>query len=92
MRNEPPQVVDLSEYPLLDLFLSCNKEQREANFASTARVAELTGLSVRTIQSWIDIGQVQAVRIGKKYQIHMDSLKEALKRQTSMADRHHSRQ
>ena len=63
---------------LLGVYLRLSYEQREEQFAPTARVAEITGLSQRTIELWIDIGALLAVRIGKKYQVSLASLREHL--------------
>lgn len=60
---------------LLDLYLSLAPDARNARFASTSRVAQALGLSQRTIQSWINKGLVAAIRIGKKYQLDLDSLR-----------------
>lgn len=69
----------LSESELLTLFLTSPSEQREQQFADTARVAEMTGLSRRTIQIWIDIGLIQAIRLGrKKYAVSLESLRRCL--------------
>lgn len=59
---------------LLKLYLPLPREQREKRFANTARVAELTGSSRRTIQFWVQIGVVDAVLIGKKYEVDLNSL------------------
>lgn len=74
--------VNLTDEELLELYLSLPKEQREKRFIDTAQAAEITGLSVRTMQSWIESGVVRAVHIGKKYQVDLDSLREYLKDRT----------
>ena len=66
---------------LLDLYLSLSKKEREQRFSDTAHAAEMTGLSVRTIQLWIERGVVHAVPVGKKYQVELASLRDYLKRQ-----------
>ena len=66
---------------LLKLYLSLPKPQRDKRFADTARVAELTGSSRRTVQFWVQIGAVDAVLIGKKYEVDLDSLTAYLIRQ-----------
>lgn len=63
---------------LLTLYLAATIKQREAYFADTARAAEIAGLSRRTIQLWIDIGVLQALRIGKNYRVSLDSLRKYL--------------
>ena len=59
---------------LLKLYLSLPRQEREKRFANTTRVAELTGSSRRTIQFWVQIGVVDAVLIGKKYEVDLNSL------------------
>lgn len=63
---------------LLNLFLSLPPKQRLHRFADTARAAEITGLTQRTIQMWIEFGSIRAVHVGRKYQIDLDSLKSYL--------------
>jgi excisionase family DNA binding protein len=60
---------------LLELYLTLPHKQREQRFADTARAAELTGLTQRTIQLWIEFGAINAIPIGRKYKIDLDSLK-----------------
>ena len=70
--------IDLSvlmpDEDLLDQFLSLPKLQREERFITTSRAAEITGLSIRTIQLWIESGYVRSFTIGKKYRIDRRSL------------------
>ena len=68
---------------LLDFYLSLSKQQREHKFIDTTCAAEITGLSKRTIQFWIDCGFVRALNIGRKYRIDRDSLREYLTKQMS---------
>jgi excisionase family DNA binding protein len=63
---------------LLDLYLATPTKQREEQFLSTARAAEVADLSQRTIQFWIDSGALSAIRIGKNYRVSLDSLREYL--------------
>jgi excisionase family DNA binding protein len=70
--------VEADEGRLLESFLSATPAERVGRFASTARVASLTGLSQRTIQLWIQTGAIRAVRIGEKYQVDVWSLKSYL--------------
>lgn len=60
---------------LLSLYLSLPEEKRKQKFAGTSEAARLVGLSQRTIQMWIEVGFVAAVKIGRKYQVSLDSLK-----------------
>jgi excisionase family DNA binding protein len=68
-----------SDMALLNLFLTLDKTERRKHFACTLRASEMVGVSRRTIQLWIEMGQIQAVRVSKKYQIHLPSLQEYLK-------------
>ncbi len=52
-------------------------------FINTAQAAEITGLSMRTIQLWIESGVVRAIVIGRKYKVVVESLKEHLESQIS---------
>lgn len=65
-------------HELLEFYLGLPKKQRDRLFVETARAAEIAGLSQRTIQLWIENGVVQAVSIGKKYKVSLDSLKKHL--------------
>jgi excisionase family DNA binding protein len=65
---------------LLALYLSLKKGVREQKFVSTAEAAETAGLSQRTLQSWMDSGKIQGVRVGRKYRIYLNSLTEYLRR------------
>ncbi|MGH8245977.1 MAG: helix-turn-helix domain-containing protein [Gammaproteobacteria bacterium] len=75
----------LNEEELLQFFLSLPGKQRNELFVNTAGAAGTTGLSQRTIQSWIEAGSIQAVRVGKKYQIYRQSLLDHLQRKASAA-------
>jgi excisionase family DNA binding protein len=63
---------------LLRTYLLLSKGEREQRFVDTARAAELTGLSRRTIQFWVEIGAIKAVPIGRRYEIDLMSLTEYL--------------
>jgi excisionase family DNA binding protein len=63
-----------SDRDLLVLFLSLPKIERKIQFADTAQTAEFVGMSRRTIQLWIELGQIRAVRVGKKYHVHLGSV------------------
>ena len=80
-RKTSPSPVNLTDEELLELYLSLPKKQRQERFTTTAHAAEITGLAIRTIQFWIESGEVQAVIIGRKYQIDLDSLRTHLKEQ-----------
>lgn len=59
---------------LLQLYLSLPKDKREQEFPNTARAAKYVGVSRRTIQHWVEVGQIEAVFIGRKCKVHMKSL------------------
>jgi excisionase family DNA binding protein len=65
---------------LLPLYLETSEEKRRKLFADTARTAEIFGVSQRTIQNGIEMGWIQAVKIGKKYQVYLHSVTEYIKR------------
>lgn len=59
---------------LLQLYLSLPADRREQMFPSTIRAAKLVGISRRTIQFWVEIGKVEAISVGRKYKVHLESL------------------
>jgi excisionase family DNA binding protein len=71
--------VPQSNEELLMLYLSLPSQKRGEVFAPTARTAEIAGVSQRTVNLWIHSGLIQAIRIGKKYQVRLESLREFLK-------------
>lgn len=71
---------------LLNLYLSSPPAHREKMFISTAQAAEITGVSMRTIQLWIESGAVRAIVIGRRYRILVQSLRGYLERQVSKRD------
>jgi excisionase family DNA binding protein len=77
------KVARLSDTQLLDLYLSLPPTAREKVFVNTAQAARVTGVSTRTIQFWIESGAVQAIAIGRKYQVVLESLRAHLKGQMS---------
>ncbi len=74
----PPRQPKSSDTALLNLFLSLDKNERRKHFACTLRTSEIVGVSRRTIQLWIELGQIQAVRVSKRYQVHLASVHEYL--------------
>lgn len=74
-----------SHQDLLKMYLDLPKKERSNLFADTARAAELTDLSQRTIQFWIETGSIRAVPIGKKYQVYLESLRAYLEKQAKKA-------
>jgi len=67
------------EEELLECYLGLDDQRRSRRFADTARVADFVGLSQRTIQLWIEAGLIRAVRIGRKYQVDLESVKDHLR-------------
>jgi excisionase family DNA binding protein len=64
---------------LLELFLRLSVTERGAEFVGTDRAAELLGVSRRTIQLWIELGVIRAVRIGKRYEVSLSSVRDYLR-------------
>ena len=77
----PAEITHLTDAELLDLYLSLTSSLREKTFLSTAQAADITGVSMRTIQLWIESGAIRAIVIGRKYRIVLESLKEHLESQ-----------
>jgi excisionase family DNA binding protein len=75
----PTGTANLTDEELLSLYLSLSPAPRKEAFISTAHAAEITGVSVRTIQLWIESGAVRAIVIGRKYRIVLESLRAHLK-------------
>ncbi|MEW6207698.1 MAG: helix-turn-helix domain-containing protein [Acidobacteriota bacterium] len=71
---------DLTDEQLLDFYLSLPSKLRKDHFAETSQAAEMTGLSQRTIQLWIEGGLIRAMLVGGKYKVSLASLKAYLKR------------
>lgn len=80
-KTSQAKATNLSDEELLELYLSLPKEQREERFTDTAHAAEIAGLSVRTIQFWIENGLLRAITVGRKYKVDLMSLREHLKAQ-----------
>lgn len=77
----PSMLTSATDAELLNLYLSLSPAAREKIFIDTAQAARITGVSVRTIQLWIESGAVRAILVGSKYRIVLDSLKAHLERQ-----------
>ncbi|HEX4959710.1 MAG TPA: helix-turn-helix domain-containing protein [Thermoanaerobaculia bacterium] len=77
----PAGIANLTDAELLSLYLSLPPASREKTFVNTAHAAEITGVSMRTIQLWIESGAVRAIVIGRKYRIVLDSLRAHLESQ-----------
>ena len=72
--SPPAPLQRSSDRDLLNLYLSLPKSERGHRFADTAQTAEIVGISRRSIQLWIELGQIRAVRVGKKYYVHLASV------------------
>jgi len=72
---EFPSRVKSAQGRLLKYWLSLSQEIRREEFADTRRAADIAGVSSRTMRNWIDAGFVCSLRIGKKHQISVNSLK-----------------
>jgi excisionase family DNA binding protein len=77
----PPRIANLTDAELLSLYLSLPPGPREEEFINTAHASEITGVSMRTIQLWIERGAVRAILIGGKYRIVFESLRAHLESQ-----------
>ena len=76
-----PTIASSTDAELLSLYLSLPPESREKIFVDTAQAAKITGVSMRTIQLWIEGGAVRAIVIGRKYRIVLESLRAHLESQ-----------
>jgi len=77
----PRRIGELTDAELLSLYLSLSPAPRRKIFLSTAQAAAVTGVSMRTIQLWIECGTVRAIVIGRKYKVIFESLREHLEKQ-----------
>jgi hypothetical protein len=75
LRRSPEQeLVSTVEDELLKLYLRLPDKARQSRFLDTSRAAEMAGLSRRTIQFWVETGLVNAILVGRRYQIELKSL------------------
>ena len=74
----PSKLASFSDAELLSLYLSSSREKISV---STAQAAKITGVSMRTIQLWIECGTVRAITVGKRYRIVLESLRAHLEDQ-----------
>jgi excisionase family DNA binding protein len=79
MSNTSKAIIDDYREDLLEQYLSLPDDQREQKFPTTERAAELTGMSRRTIQYWVEIKDIEAIFVGKICRIRLDSLMTYLK-------------
>ena len=82
--SSPRTEDDMTGEDLLDLYLTLPSKLRQQRFGDTAQAAEITGLTQRTIQLWIEFGAIRAIPVGRKYKIDLESLKEYLKRRVEL--------
>jgi excisionase family DNA binding protein len=61
---------------LVDFWFALSAKERANEFIDTSTAAELAAVSQRTIRFWIDDGLIQALKVGKKYQIQKRSVKD----------------
>jgi excisionase family DNA binding protein len=79
MSNTSKAIIDEYREALLEQYLSLPEGLRKQRFPTTERAAELTGISRRTIQFWIESDDIKAIFVGKSYRIEVDSLMTFLK-------------
>jgi hypothetical protein len=63
-----------SNEELVQWYLDLPTKERDTRFADVSRVAQLTGISPRTIQRWAKQRRICAILIAERYQIEIDSL------------------
>ncbi|HKX27949.1 MAG TPA: helix-turn-helix domain-containing protein [Blastocatellia bacterium] len=87
--NRVPHTVERNNHQnptsseLLEQYLALSAEDRSQKFPDTAGAANIIGLSRRTIQLWIETGAIQAVLIGGKYRVYLDSVRAYLEKRES---------
>jgi excisionase family DNA binding protein len=86
--NTSKAIIDDCKEDLLEQYLSLTEDQREQKFPTTERAAELTGMSRRTIQYWVEIEDIEAIFVGKNCRIRLDSLMTYLKSRVD-GQKHH---
>jgi excisionase family DNA binding protein len=79
----PAPVVQDTDDTLLEHYLTLSESQREQEFLTTEDAATFTGLSRRTLQYWVEIGDIKAIFIGRKCLISAASLRAYLKRRAN---------
>lgn len=79
----PGQVTHLTDAELVDFYLSLPPSLRAEKFVTTSQAAQIIGVSIRTIQLWIESGTVRAIVIGSRYRVVLDSLRAHLKVQAA---------
>jgi hypothetical protein len=77
-KRSQPSMKSTNESFMLHTFLALSSHDRARLFATTAVMSRKTGLSQRTLQSWIEVGLIVAIRIGRNYQIYIPSVQSYL--------------
>jgi len=62
----------------VDLYLRSSPRERRVEFLDTANVARFFGVSQRTVQYWIHLGKLPAVRVGRTYRVARSHLRRIL--------------
>jgi excisionase family DNA binding protein len=88
MSNTSEAVIDDYREDLLEHYLSLPEDQREQKFPTTERAAQLTGMSRRTIQYWVESEDIEAIFVGKICRVRLDSLVTYLKSRVN-GQKHH---
>jgi len=89
--NTSKVIIDDYREVLLEQYLSLPDDQREQKFPTTERAAELTGMSRRTIQYWVEVKDIEAIFVGKICRIKLDSLVTYLKSRVDGQKHHRAR-
>ena len=69
-----PRFVRGNAQDLVKLYMNSNIRERKRVFVKTSCIAKQVGLSIRTIQAWIEADEIEAVRIGRNYYVYRPSL------------------
>lgn len=72
------------EERLLREYLGLPVQEKKDRFLTTAEAAELTGVARRTVQWWIESGNVDAIRVGRTYRLCLRSLEKWLLQQNQI--------
>jgi len=91
MSNTSEAVIDDYREDLLEHYLSLPEDQREQKFPTTERAAQLTGMSRRTIQYWVESEDIEAIFVGKICRVSLDSLVTYLKNRVSGQKQHRAK-
>ena len=55
-------------------YLRLTADERRRLFLTTRQAAQLVGTAQRTVQSWINEGKLEAIRLGGRYLVHSESI------------------